>query len=166
MDQLRSTRPPWVHVVVLDRGDKPETALAAPPGFAVRTIDGRRARNKSGLLSEFARALEFPADSGPNWDAFEELLADLEWLPATGYLILVTDADELLADDPADYDAFIEIVKAVAGEWASPRRGAGARPAAPFHVCLLVERDHAAARADWGVPRLPIERSRNDRLGS
>jgi hypothetical protein len=159
MDQLRSTSPPWVHLVVFDRGEKPETVLARPPGFAVRTIDGRSARTKSGLLSEFARALEFPAGSGRNWDAFEELLGDLEWLPATGYLILVTAADELLADDPEDYDTFIGIAKAVAEEWASPRTDVGARPAAPFHVCLLVERDRAAARADWRVPRLPIERS-------
>jgi len=144
---------------VLDRGEKPETVLARPPGFAVRTIDGRRARTKSGLLSEFARALEFPMGSGRNWDAFEELLGDLEWLLATGYLILVTAADELLADDPEDYDTFIGIAKAVAEEWASPRTDVGARAAAPFHVCLLVERDRAAARADWRVPRLPIERS-------
>src|SRR5262249_12081889 len=159
MDQLRSTSPPWVHLVVFDRGEKAETVLARPPGFAVRTIDGHSARTKSGLLSEFARALEFPAGSGRNWDAFEELLADLEWLPATGYLILVSDADELLADDPADYGTFIGIVQAVAGEWATPRRGIGARSAVPFHVCLLVEGDRAAARADWHVPRLRIERS-------
>src|SRR5262249_26262692 len=159
MNPLHSTNPPWVHLVVLDRGDKPESTLGVPSGFATRTIDGRRARTKDGLLFEFARALEFPAGSGRNWDAFEELLADLEWLPATGYLILVSDADELLADDPADYGTFIGIVQAVAGEWGTPRRGSGARHAGPFHVCLLVEGDRAAARADWHVPRLRIERS-------
>ena len=157
-DQLRFAKPPWVHLVVLGHGAKPESALAVPPGFAVRTIDGRRGRTKRGLLSEFARALEFPADSGRNWDAFEELLADLEWLPAKGYLLVVTDADALLAEHPKDYDTFIEIAKGVGKEWATPRRGPSARPAVPFHVCLVVARGRADARADWRVPRLPIAR--------
>jgi RNAse (barnase) inhibitor barstar len=143
-------------LVVFGRTGNPESALPAPPGFAVRTIDGRRARTKRGLLTEFARTLEFPAESGRNWDAFEELLADLEWLPATGYLLIVTDADELLADDAEDYDTFVGVIKDVAKEWASPRRGASARPAVPFHVCLVVARDRVRARK-WGVPRLLIE---------
>src|SRR5205814_8870319 len=128
---------------------------AAPPGFVARTIDGRRARTKRGLLAEFARALKFPADSGRNWDAFEELLADLEWLPAKGYLLIVTDADELLAEDSDDYDTFIEITKDVAKEWATPRHGESARSAVPFHVRLGVPRRRAVPRADSRVPRLP-----------
>ena len=158
MNQLQSTNPPWVHLVVLDRGEKPASALAVPSGFAARTIDGRHARTKDGLLSELARALEFPAGSGRNWDALEELLADLEWRPAKGYLIVVTDADQLLADDSEGYDTFIQIAKDVAEEWATPRHGAGARPAVPFHVCLLVDRDGVRARANWGAPLLAIER--------
>ena len=157
-DQLRSTRPPWVHLIVLDRREEPGSALVAPPGFVARTVDGRGARTKRGLLIEFARALEFPVGSGRNWDAFEELLADLEWLPAKGYLLIVTDADELLADDPEDYDTFIEIIKGVAREWATPRRGATARPAVPFHVCLTVDRDRAGSRKSWGATRLVIRR--------
>src|SRR5689334_22788168 len=97
-EPLRSAKPPWVHLVVLDPGQKPESVLTAPPGFAVRKIEGRRGRTKRGLLAEFARSLGFPADSGRNWDAFEELLASLDWLPAKGYLLIVTDADELLAE--------------------------------------------------------------------
>src|SRR5262249_7719886 len=116
--QLRSVKPPWVHLVVLDPGRKPESALAVPSEFAVRTIDGRRASTKRGLLAEFARVFEFPRDSGRNWDALEELLADLEWLPAEGYLLILTHADELLGDDTEDYETFIEIMKDVAKEWA------------------------------------------------
>ncbi|HXJ77877.1 MAG TPA: barstar family protein [Candidatus Methylomirabilis sp.] len=148
-EPLRATEPPWVHLVVLGRGETPESALAMPPGFAVRSIDGRRCRSKPGLLSEFARALEFPADSGRNWDAFEELLADLEWLPAKGYLLIVTEADQLLAEHPDDYGTFIEVVNAVAQEWAT------APVPVPFHLCLVVTRERAGARADWRAPHLP-----------
>src|SRR5262245_24368398 len=158
LDQLRSAKPPWVYLVVLDRGEKPESVLAVPPGFAVRTIDGRRGRSKRGLLAELARALEFPADSGRNWDAFEEMLADLEWLPAKGYLLIVTNADLLLVDDADDYETFIDIVKTVAKEWATPERGESARAAVAFHVCLVVGRGREDARADWLAPRLSVKR--------
>jgi hypothetical protein len=156
--QLRSAKPPWVHLVVLDRGEKPESVLAVPPGFAVRTIDGRHGRSKRGLLAELARALEFPADSGRNWDALEEMLADLEWLPAKGYLLVVTNGDELLVEHPEDYETFIDIMNSVAKEWATPRRGESSRPAVPFHVCLVVALGRGDARADWRVPRLSIGR--------
>jgi len=158
LDQLRAAKPPWVYLVVLDRGEKPESVLTVPPGFVVRTIDGRRGRTKRGLLAELSRSLEFPTGSGRNWDALEEMLADLEWLPAKGYLLIVTHADLLLVGDPDDYETFIDIAKSVAKEWATPQRGESSRPAVPFHVCLVVARGHADARADWRVPRLSIER--------
>src|SRR5262245_19051697 len=148
-DQLRSAKAPWVYVVVHDRGEKPDAVLAGPAGFVVRTIDGRRGRTKHGLLNELGRALDFPGDSGRNWDAVEEMLADLDWLPAKGYLLVVTHADELLVEDPDEYQTFIGIVKDVAKEWATPGRGASARAAVAFHVCLVVAKERADARADW-----------------
>jgi len=147
-----------VYLVVLDRGERPDAVLAGPPGFAVRTIDGRRARTKHGLLNELARALEFPAGSGRNWDAVEEMLADLDWLPAKGYLFVVTHADELLVENPDEYETFIDIVESVAKEWATPGRGESARAAVPFHVCLVVANERADARADWHAPRLSVKR--------
>ena len=158
LDQLRSAKPPWVYLVALDRGEKPESVLAVPPGFVVRTIDGRRGRSKRGLLAELARALEFPADSGRNWDALEEMLADLEWLPGKGYLLIVTNADLLLVEDADDYETFVDIAKTVAKEWATPQRGESARAAVAFHVCLVVARGREDARGDWLAPRLSVKR--------
>ena len=154
--QLRSVKPPWVHLVVLDPGKRPGSAFTVPPEFAVRTIDGRRASTKRELLAEFARVLEFPRDSGRNWDALEELLADLEWLPAKGYLLILTHADALLDADPEDYETFVDVMKGVAKEWATVRRRESARRAVPFHVCLLVSPGRVGARGDWRVPRLAI----------
>jgi hypothetical protein len=154
--QLRSAKPPWVHLVVLEPGKKVESALAVPPEFAARTIDGRRGSTKRGLLAELARVFEFPAESGRNWDALEEQLADLEWLPAVGYLLIVTHAAELLSDDPADYETFIAIMKDVAREWGTGARGEPPRPPIPFHVCLVVPRGRVDARSNWLVPHLAI----------
>jgi len=152
--RLSSVEPPWVHLLVLGPGETARAALGTPPGFAGRIIDGRRCRTKGALLSEFARVLQYPRDAGRNWDAFEELLADLEWLPAEGYLLIVSDAHELLAGSDDEYERFVEIAEDVAKEWSIPRTGQWPRPAVPFHVCLAVPRDKVGARSDWRVPPL------------
>jgi hypothetical protein len=148
-----STAPPRVHLLVAAPGASPASRIAAPPGFVVRVADGRRGRTKAALLSELARALDAPESCARNWDAFEECLADLEWLPAAGYVLAVTDADQILADAPEDYRTFIEIVENVAREWATARRGAWPRAAVPFHVCLVVPRGRETAR-EWRAPLL------------
>ena len=146
-----TTAPPWVHVLIAAPGTAPASRIAAPPGFAVRVANGRRGRTKAALLSELARALDAPESCARNWDAFEECLADLEWLPAAGYVLVVTDADQILTDTPEDYPTFIDIVENVAREWATPQTGEWPRNAVPFHVCLVVPRGREAAR-DWRAP--------------
>jgi hypothetical protein len=70
-------------------------------------------------------------------------------------VLILTNADELLAGHPDDYETFIEIVTDVAKEWATAQRGESARRAVPFNVCLVVPRGRVDARVDWRVPRLP-----------
>ena len=156
-DHLTSLTPPWVHLVVLKPGERAESAARSPRGFVTAVIDGRRARSKAALIEEMARAFQCPEGTGHNWDALEECLADLEWLPAKGYVLVLDNADELLADSPDDYRTFIELLKDVAEEWAAPRSGQWARPAVPFHVDLTVTDGREAARTDWSVPRLARE---------
>ncbi len=143
-----------MHLVVLERNEDVGVRLVAPPGFVTKAIYGARSRTKPALLAELAQAFEFPAYTGRNWDALEECLADLEWLPAEGYLLVVTDADQLLGESPEDYGTFLEVMETVAAEWAAGRTGEWPRPPAPFHVCLTVREGRESART-WGVPRLP-----------
>ena len=156
-DRLTSLAPPWVHLVVLKPGERAEMALRAPGGFIAKTIDGCRARSKAALIEELVRAFECPEGTGRNWDAVEECLADLEWLPAKGYVLVIANAEELLAESPDEYRTFIELLKDVAAEWAAPRSGRWPRPAAPFHVDLAVTEGRETARKDWGVPRMARE---------
>ena len=148
---LASTAPPWVHVMIAAPGAAPTSRIAAPAGFALRVADGRRGRTKATLLAELVRALDAPASCSRNWDAFEECLADLEWLPAAGYVLVVTDADQMLSAVPEDYHTFIDIVENVAREWATARAGEWPRDAVPFHLCLVVPRGREAAR-EWRAP--------------
>jgi hypothetical protein len=128
--------------------------LAPPPGVVPRRLDGRRCRTKRALLDEAARALEFPPHFGRTWDALEDCLTDLSWLPGTGYRLVITAADRLLARSPADYATLLALLEDVGRAWATGQTGHPGRGAMPFHTVLVVSPDRVHARADWGAPRL------------
>jgi hypothetical protein len=52
----------------------------------VRIPSGIRSKRK--LLAILARRLRFPQYFGWNWDALEELLGDLSWLPADQRIVI------------------------------------------------------------------------------
>jgi hypothetical protein len=148
-----STAPPWVHLLVA-RDDAPGTLPAAPPDFVVQTVDGRRCRTKRALLDELARVLGFPAHFGRTWDALEDCLTDLEWLPGAGYRLIILNADRLLPGDPAGYATFVPLLEDVGRAWATTATGHPGRSAVPFHTVLVVPAHRLGARPNWGVPRL------------
>lgn len=74
-----------------------EAARAA--GCCVRFIDLDGACDKAALLRRFATALDFPPWFGHNWDALDDCLTDLDWLPAGMAYVLCLSAA------PDDQDA-------------------------------------------------------------
>jgi hypothetical protein len=152
-DRLASTGPPWVHMLLSDDGGA--RGLPTPaPGFVEATLDGRRCRTKRALLDEVARVLGFPAHFGRTWDALEDCLTDLEWLPAAGYRLVVTQADRLLARRSADYATFVALLEDVGRAWATVATGHPGRRAVAFHTVLVVPPERRAARANWRAARL------------
>jgi RNAse (barnase) inhibitor barstar len=87
---------------------------------AVRRIRGTRCRTAKGLFDEMAAALQFPAYFGGNWNALRDVLSDLSWLPAEAYLLVVEDADDLLADEVDEVLAAGLGVLATSAESAAP----------------------------------------------
>jgi len=77
-----------------------QAALAA--GMRAVDIDLHGVSDKEGLLKSIAGPLQFPGYFGMNWDALEECLKDLSWLPAKGYLLLLHGAAGL--DKPVTGD--------------------------------------------------------------
>ena len=74
-------------------------------------------RTRADLFERFARTLEFPAYFGGNWDALEECLRDLSWLPADRDIRIV-DAGGWLSDEPpATRDVLVPILREVAEHW-------------------------------------------------
>ncbi len=129
---LQEAKPPWVILVARE-------AEPSLPGLTVRAVDSARMRSTPALFSEFAAELEFPRYFGRNWDAFEECLLDLSWLPPGPYAVVVEHAAELLADaPPEEFALFIRLIENVATQWALPvgRGERWDRPAVAFHLVL------------------------------
>jgi hypothetical protein len=103
-------------------------------GTVVRRVRGHRCRTKQTLLAEWARAFAFPPYFGHNWDAFEECLTDLDWLPAQCYIAIVSDASDVLPQDDASFATFVELLGHVATEWATPQQGERTHPSIAFRV--------------------------------
>jgi hypothetical protein len=91
------------------RVSRPEAA----PESALR-IDLAGARDKAGLLSAFARALAFPDWFGGNWDALEDCLTDLSWVPGGEIVLLIQGGGSLGRDD---LGILIDVLAASAGHW-------------------------------------------------
>lgn len=95
--------------------------LAATQGSRLRIarigLDG--AKDKETVLARIAAALAFPKWFGGNWDALEDSLGDLSWLPADGHVLLIQGAQGMLASDRRPLQ---DILASTAAFWAARKR--------------------------------------------
>jgi len=145
---LESCRSPSIELLPLKDGETYDSAVTVPRGFVVKVFHGRKCRTKSALLGEFSRVLAFPSYFAKNWDAYMDCLTDLQWLPAPGYVFVILDAEEVLADHEEDYAIFIDILNEASRVWCTEQ---DVRPEIPFHV-LLVTTDRNKGKRKWGIP--------------
>jgi RNAse (barnase) inhibitor barstar len=73
-------------------------------------------RSKQKLLRILADQLQFPAYFGNNWDALEECLRDLSWLPAGN--IELHHRDIPLPPGSQDRRIYLQILEAASTFWA------------------------------------------------
>src|SRR5262249_6807368 len=88
-----------------------------PKEYKLFTLDGTNIRSKSDLLSMLSRIMCFPDYFGSNWDALEECLRDLAWVPARGYIIQFTHADDFIKTSLSDFHDFVQIVQSAYLHW-------------------------------------------------
>lgn len=157
---LQSTKAPWTSLLIVKAGQRAESLVHLPTGFVLKVIKGTKCQTTDGLLRECARALNFPDYFGHNWDALEECLADLEWLPAKGYILLITDAAQVLPDDEEEYETFLEVLRDAGEAWESGQAGMGTRRATPFHVLFAVSERDKATRGHWRMTDITAEPAR------
>jgi RNAse (barnase) inhibitor barstar len=87
----------------------------------VRIVRGPKMRIEPHFFDEVSAALQFPYYFGENWDALDECLNDLDWLPGNAYLIIVSDASSMLSEDPGQLDTLVKVLKRTCAEWAAGR---------------------------------------------
>jgi RNAse (barnase) inhibitor barstar len=121
------------------------TALqhAAGNRLTLRTVRGRKAATMASFFDEFSAALQFPYYFGENWDAFNDCVTDLEWLPGEGYAVIITHAVHLLEKDSADaLKSFVTVMQNASQHWRKPGK---ANKAKPFQVILHATKEEEAA---------------------
>ncbi|MDB5311727.1 MAG: hypothetical protein JWO38_5929 [Gemmataceae bacterium] len=156
---------PWLQTLVADAPEVADAAAAlrraALGSAAVCVVRGQKMRTAARLFDEVAAALQFPPYFGENWDALDECLADLEWLPADqAYVVAILDAASVLDQESAEAVVlFRQILERVAREWSRPVEGPPARPAKMFRVLLQCMPEEAAGvRARWSAESAPEPR--------
>jgi RNAse (barnase) inhibitor barstar len=77
------------------------------------------AASKAAFLTAVGEVLEFPDYYGENWDAFYDLLTDMDWLPTEkGYLIVWPGWKALADADRPAFETALEIFADATDAWA------------------------------------------------
>ena len=101
---------------------------AVAQGLAFFKVDLSNVATKEGFLHTMAAALKFPSYFGMNWDAFEESINDLEWCPASGYVIILSSFEAFSQKSPDDFKTVDNIFKSAVKDWKARKK--------PFYVIL------------------------------
>lgn len=112
-------------------------------GLAAFRIDIGDARDKKDFLTRLAAALSFPDWFGGNWDATNDCLTDLEWLPKkTGYVLVFEKSDHFAVNCKQDFEVATSVLGAAAEFWKEHGR--------PFWALV-----RASKGWDSGLPKWP-----------
>jgi RNAse (barnase) inhibitor barstar len=74
-------------------------------------IDGNTCDTLDKCYATLQQQLSIPNYFGNNLDALEEVIADMEWIEEEMVHIIILNEKDLLKNDMASKDAFIDIIK-------------------------------------------------------
>jgi RNAse (barnase) inhibitor barstar len=80
-------------------------------------LAGQELTSKAEFLAAIAQAMHFPSYFGRNWDAFEECLNDLSWVPAKGYLLIFDQAERFARAQPEEFATALDILRDGIKSW-------------------------------------------------
>jgi hypothetical protein len=86
-------------------------------------------KTKADILLSISEALSFPDYFGNNWDAFDECINDLEWLPYKGYILLLENGSDLLELPLNEWKLFFGVLEEATEFWKQEGKS--------FHVALV-----------------------------
>ena len=90
---------------------------AETAGFAHFQVNLAGLKSKAAVLNKIGRALKFPPYYGKNFDALNDCLSDLEWQPASGYVLFVDGAQAFHDADSKNFAILLEVFQSVADAW-------------------------------------------------
>ena len=125
--ELAAPEPPYFHILLGTQEELDDfvckLGYEAQPHCVIRLVRGNKMMRVGDLFNEFASAFQFPLYFGENWPAFSECIRDLAWLRGQNYILTISNAQELLAeDDPRDRGTFIRILHDACVHWATKGR--------------------------------------------
>lgn len=72
------------------------------PSTTVRFVRGNKAKTVNSFFNEVSAALQFPYYFGENWNAFRDCILDLDWISSETLVVVVTDSEQLLREEPLE----------------------------------------------------------------
>jgi len=82
------------------------------------------------LFTVISTAMRFPDYFGNNWDALDECLGDMDWLPSHGYLLILYDAAQAWSTNPYVLGKLVTAWLEAAEFWANEE--------IPFHLVFVM----------------------------
>jgi hypothetical protein len=88
-------------------------------GVKVFYLDGRAINSKKSFFSKAAEVMQFPEYFGHNWDAFDECITDLEWVPAKRYVLIYNKPNLFAETNPLDWQIAYDTLQSAVDYWQS-----------------------------------------------
>ena len=137
-EMLFTTEAPYLHVAESTLSEITNLGWSlSTPSVVVRFLRGKKMTSVAHLFDEFAAAFQFPYYFGENWDAFDECITDLSWIPANVYILIITNSEATLSgNDEQWFNPLTDILQNAGKEWSRPveEPKPRSRPPLPFHV--------------------------------
>ena len=134
--------PPGIYLIDADEKQRITAGDAFPPGYAIAVLDGEQSGSRAGIFTEMSRVLHFPDYFGRNWDAVNDCLTDLSWLPAEGYVLIFDGFGALARNAPDQWQIGLKVFAEACRFWQPLRT--------PMFVLLVGPGELAP-----GIPTLP-----------
>lgn len=92
-------------------------SAASTAAYTVFDADLSAVHSKGEFLAAIAQSVQAPGWLGKNWDALADVLGDLSWQPAAGYVLVLRNAGEGLNLAEHDKDIATEILQDTVSYW-------------------------------------------------
>ncbi len=130
--------PPFLFMEFLKAENLVYDLQCEPGDGVIRTIRGHKCITASDLHNAVAAALQFPGYYGENWDAMDECLGDLAWLPGSWYLLYLCRSEVVLPNDEEHFRIFMSVLLDASRKWTNPKYKGISRnkPTRPFNILV------------------------------